>query len=76
MDVSEAQRLKAVEGDSAKLKRMLAELMLANVGLKNRLGKSGDTCCVSRGGAHLKLAYGMSERQACWALIGQACAIK
>jgi putative transposase len=39
LDVSEARRLKALEDENAKLKRMLAEAMLDNVALKDRLGK-------------------------------------
>lgn len=39
MDVSEAKRLKALEDENAKLKRMLADAMLDNVALKDLLGK-------------------------------------
>ena len=39
MDVSEAKRLKALEDENAKLKRMLADAMLGNVALKDLLGK-------------------------------------
>jgi len=39
MDVSEARRLKALEDENAKLKRMLADSMLDNVALKDVLGK-------------------------------------
>mgnify|MGYP001354297074 FL=1 len=39
MDVSEARRLKALEDENAKLKRMLADAMLDNVALKDLLGK-------------------------------------
>ena len=39
MDVSEAKRLKALEDENAKLKRMLADVMLDNVALKDLLGK-------------------------------------
>ena len=38
MDVSEARRLKALEDENAKLKRMLADAMLDNVALKDLLG--------------------------------------
>src|SRR6476620_5519699 len=40
MDVSEAKRLRALEDENAKLKRMLAEAMLDNVALKDLLGKN------------------------------------
>ena len=39
MDVSEARRLKALEDENAKLKRMLPDSMLDNVALKDLLGK-------------------------------------
>ena len=39
LDVSEAKRLKALEDENAKLKRMLADAMLDNVALKDLLGK-------------------------------------
>jgi putative transposase len=39
MDVSEAKRLRALEGENAKLKRLLAEAMLDNVALKDLLSK-------------------------------------
>jgi putative transposase len=39
MDVSEAKRLRALEDENAKLKRMLADAMLDNVAMKDLLGK-------------------------------------
>ena len=39
MDVSEAKRLKGLEDENAKLKRLLAEAMLDNAALKDLLGK-------------------------------------
>ena len=39
MDVSEARRLKALEDENTKLKRMLADAMLDNVALEDLLGK-------------------------------------
>ena len=39
MEISEAKRLRALEDENAKLKRMLAEAMLDNVALKDLLGK-------------------------------------
>lgn len=39
MEVSEAKRLKALEDENAKLKRMLADTMLDNAALKDLLGK-------------------------------------
>ncbi len=40
MDVSEAKRLKALEDENAKLKRLLADTMLDNAALKDLLGKN------------------------------------
>ena len=39
MELSDARRLKALEDESAKLKRLLADTMLDNVVLKDLLGK-------------------------------------
>ncbi|CTQ51300.1 Transposase [Jannaschia donghaensis] len=40
MEVSQAARLKALEDENAKLKRLLADTMLNNVVLKDLLGKN------------------------------------
>jgi putative transposase len=40
LEVSEAKRLRALEDENAKLKRLLAETMLDNVGLKDLLAKN------------------------------------
>ncbi len=43
MDVSDARRLKALEEENAKLKRLLADAMLDNTALKDLVsGESGD----------------------------------
>jgi putative transposase len=39
MDISEAKRLKALETENAKLKRLLADSMLDNAALKDLLSK-------------------------------------
>lgn len=39
MDVSDARRLKALEDENAKLKRLVAEAMLDNAALKDLLSK-------------------------------------
>jgi putative transposase len=39
MDLSEAKKLRALEDENGKLKRMLADAMLDNVALKDLLGK-------------------------------------
>jgi len=41
MDVSEAKRLKQLEDENAKLKRLLADAMLDNVALKDFLSRTG-----------------------------------
>ena len=40
MDLSDAKRLKQLEDENSKLKRLVAEVMLDNVVLKDLLGKS------------------------------------
>ena len=39
LDVSEAKRLRALEDENAKLKRLLADAMLDNAGLKDLLSR-------------------------------------
>ena len=39
LEVSEARRLRSLEAENAKLKRLLADAMLDNVALKDLLGK-------------------------------------
>lgn len=50
LEVSDAKRLRALEDENAKLKRLLAEAMLDNAGLKDLLAKIGDARCQARGG--------------------------
>jgi putative transposase len=50
LEVSEAKRLRALEEESAKLKRLLADAMLDTAALKDLLGKNGDARCLPRGG--------------------------
>jgi putative transposase len=42
MDVSDAKRLKALEDENGKLKRLLADAMLDNTALKDLLSKNGE----------------------------------
>ncbi len=65
MDVSEARRLKALEDENARLKKLLADSLLDNAALKDLLGKNGDARCRARCRRHLQTAFGMSERRAC-----------
>ena len=39
LEVSDARRLRALEGENAKLKRLLAEAIMDNAGLKDLLSK-------------------------------------
>ena len=39
MDVSDAQKLKGLEAENGKLKRLLAEVMIDNAGLKDLQAK-------------------------------------
>ena len=43
LELSEARRLRGLEEEDAKLRRLLAEAMLDDAGLKDLLGKNGDT---------------------------------
>ncbi|WP_442238010.1 IS3 family transposase [Rhodopseudomonas pseudopalustris] len=69
MDVSEAKRLKALEDENTRLKRLLADAMLGNAALKDLLGKKLVTPAAKRKAvAHLQTAFQMSERRACKAI--------
>src|SRR5215216_7463635 len=49
LDVSKARRLKALEDENMKLKKLLADAMLDNVALKDLLAKNGDARRNARG---------------------------
>ncbi|WP_407158218.1 IS3 family transposase [Bradyrhizobium sp. STM 3557] len=66
MDVSEAKRLKALEEENTKLKKLLAEQMLDAAALRELLFKKMVGPAAKRAGvAHLKAKMGLSERRAC-----------
>ncbi|MEZ5687481.1 MAG: IS3 family transposase [Caenibius sp.] len=66
MEVSDARRLKELESENAKLKRLLADAMLDKAALKDLLGKKVLTPAAQREAvAHLQVCHGMSERRAC-----------
>src|ERR1700720_4105003 len=66
LEVSEAKRLRALEDENGRLKRMLADTMLDNAALKDLLGKKVVTPAARREAArYLRQAYEMSERRAC-----------
>ncbi|WP_443029579.1 IS3 family transposase [Sphingomonas sp. T1] len=70
LEVSDAKRLRALEEENARLKRLLADTMLDNAGLKDLLSKKLVTPAAKREAvAHLQTALGMSERRAC-AVVG------
>ncbi len=67
MDVSEAKRLRTLEDENTKLKRLLAEAMLDNT--EGPLGKEVVTPAGKRKAVvHLRETFGMSERRACKAI--------
>ncbi|WP_156360081.1 IS3 family transposase [Sphingomonas sp. Leaf10] len=70
LEVSEAKRLRALEDENARLKRLLADTMLDNAGLKDLLFKKMVAPAAKRQAvAHLQATLGMSERRAC-AVVG------
>ena len=44
LEVSEAKRLRGLESENARLKKLLADAMLDNAALKDLLAKNGDAC--------------------------------
>lgn len=50
MEVSDARRLKALEDENNRLKKLLAEQMLDNAILKDVAAKNGDARCEAEGG--------------------------
>ncbi|WP_259234917.1 IS3 family transposase [Bradyrhizobium elkanii] len=66
MDVSEAKRLKTLEEENAKLKKLLAEQMLDAAALRELLFKKMVGPAAKRAAvAHLEAEMGLSERRAC-----------
>ncbi|MCA2412121.1 IS3 family transposase [Rhizobium leguminosarum] len=66
MEVSEAKRLKALEDENARLKKLLAEQMLEcgrtpRASCKKKVGPAAQRGAVT----HLKAVMGLSERRAC-----------
>lgn len=50
LEISDAKRLKALEDENSRLKRLLADAMLDNAALKEIVGKNGDACRETAGG--------------------------
>ncbi|MBM1175573.1 IS3 family transposase [Microvirga arabica] len=66
MDASDAKRLKALEDENAKLKKLLAETMLDASALRELLSKKLVEPAAQREAvAHLQASFGLSERRAC-----------
>jgi putative transposase len=64
-DVSEAKRLKALEEENARLKKLLAEQMLDAAALRELLSKNGRARRRRAAVAHLQAVMSLSERRAC-----------
>nr|WP_183937296.1 IS3 family transposase [Sphingomonas sp. BK481] len=70
LEVSDAKRLRSLEEENARLKRLLADTMLDNAGLKDLLSKKLVAPAAKRQAVvHLQTTLGMSERRAC-AVVG------
>ncbi len=66
MTVSDAKRLKSLQEENSKLKRLLADAMLDNAALKRPCNKKLLTPDVKRKAVrHVMEAQGLSERRAC-----------
>ena len=65
MDLSEAKRLRQLEEENAKLKLLLAEMMLDASALRELVAKMVGPAAKREGVAHLQAMMGLSERRAC-----------
>lgn len=65
MEVSDAKRLKALEDENAKLKKLPADQMLEAAALKELLSKMVGPVVKREAVAHLQAVMGLSERRAC-----------
>jgi putative transposase len=66
MDVSEAKRLRELQAENAKLKKLLAETLLDKVALEDVVSKKVVTPSAKRAAlGYLPQAYAMSQRHAC-----------
>ncbi|WP_407653952.1 IS3 family transposase [Brevundimonas bullata] len=66
MSVSDAQRLRALEDENGKLKRLLADAMLDKAALNDLLSKKlVGPAAMRQAVAHVKATFGVSERRAC-----------
>jgi transcriptional regulator of heat shock response len=65
MEVSEAKRLKVLEEENAKLKKLLAEQMLDVAALRELFQKMVGPAAKRDAVAHLKAVMALSEQRAC-----------
>jgi thioredoxin-like negative regulator of GroEL len=65
MDVSEAKRVRQLEEENAKLKKLLAEQMLDAAALRELLAKMVGPAVKRDAVAYLQATMGLSERRAC-----------
>ncbi len=65
MDVSEAQRLRALEDENRRLKLLLAELSLGGKALKAVIRKRLELAGLREDVAYVSVEYRLSERRAC-----------
>ena len=68
LNVLKARRLRSLEDENAKLKRLLADAMLDNVAQEDLLGKKGDAVGRREAAAYLRSTHAMSERRLCTVL--------
>jgi hypothetical protein len=66
MEVSDARRLKALEEENAKLKKLSGEAMLDNARLREVGARKVGTPAAGREAvSHLRRVYAVSQRRAC-----------
>ena len=65
LEVSEARRLRTLEAENARLKKLLAEAMLDNAMLKDVAAKMVTPAARREAVAHLREHHAVSERRAC-----------
>jgi putative transposase len=75
-EVSAAKRLRAIEEENTKLKRLLAEAMLDNAALKDLLGKMVMPVACREAVAHLRREFAMSERPACRVVVADRSSVR
>ena len=64
LEPSDAKRLRTLEDENRRLKKLLAEQMLDNAALKDLVGKTSDASGVPCRSRHVMSHHGLSERRA------------